>query len=503
MLKILLVDDEREEREGIEFLIKKYKYPLSVAQAPNGVKALEYMEHNSVDILFSDVKMPQMDGLELARLVNKRYPQTKIIIFSAYGEFAYAKQALEANAVNYLLKPIEVDEFCRVMEELLASIQEEQSQREERRQEETQILQNIFYKILTGAVVQSGEKERAEAELFGPGAGCRLVHLEFMNNFFLQYEEMFLNFVSMYLGERTEYMNLFPDEACLMVREKKYTERDTLEAQLRKLSRDVGTFTSEGMLITVGRLCQDIDEFQQEAEEIQAIQRELFGFGELMVWTEDGRNPKYYSTDVETIRKQLLMAVDTNQAALIRKFADQLVEVIMANNMVSKIYVQNIFYTVIQAMYDKNPNIRHEKILSASDIMFHAKSPREMVSLFQKSIYEMLSTIEEKQEDDSGIIQKIKNLVEKEYMYDISLNDVAEKVNLAPAYVSYIFKKETGKTLIKYITEIKMEKAKRLLEEGNLKIVQIARACGYENQSYFNRTFKNYFGLTPRQFKER
>lgn len=503
MLKILLVDDEREEREGIEFLIRKYKYPLSVAQAQNGVKALEYMEHNHVDILFSDVKMPQMNGLELAKLVNKRYPQTKIIIFSAYGEFAYAKQALEANAVNYLLKPIEVEEFCQVMEELIASILEEQSQREERRQEEMQLLQNILYKMLTGAVVQSAEKERAEAELFSANVGCRLVHIEFMNHFFLQYEEMFLNFAAMYLGDRTEYMNLFPDEACVIVREKKYLDRKTLAEQLLKLSRDVEKFTSEGMLVTVGRPCHNIEEFQQEAEEIEAIQRELFGFGELIVWTEDGRNPKYYSTDVETIRKQLMMAVDTNQAALIRKFTDQLVEVIMASNMVSKIYVQNIFYTVIQAMYDKNPNICHEKILNASDIMFYAKNPREMVSFFRESIDEMLSAIEVRQEDESGIIQKIKNLVEKDYMYDISLNDVAEKVNLAPAYVSYIFKKETGKTLIKYITEIKMEKAGRLLEEGNLKIVQIARACGYENQSYFNRTFKNYFGLTPKQFKER
>ena len=106
MLKILLVDDEREEREGIAYLIKKYGYPLAISEAQNGKKALEYMESHPVDILFTDVKMPMMNGLELAREVNKGYPDTKIIIFSAYGEFDYAKQALEANAVNYLLKPI-------------------------------------------------------------------------------------------------------------------------------------------------------------------------------------------------------------------------------------------------------------------------------------------------------------------------------------------------------------------------------------------------------------
>ena len=171
-----------------------------------------------------------------------------------------------------------------------------------------------------------------------------------------------------------------------------------------------------------------------------------------------------------------------------------------ASSKISKIYVQNLFYTVFQAFYDKNPDIRHERILNSSDSMFYAKSARSMVEYFRNSIHEMLDSMKDKPQDDSAEIQKIKNLVEKEYMRDITLGYVAEKVHLAPAYVSYIFKKETGQTLIKYITEVRMEKARMLLEQGELKIVQIARACGYENQSYFNRAFKNYFGVTPKQF---
>lgn len=101
------------------------------------------------------------------------------------------------------------------------------------------------------------------------------------------------------------------------------------------------------------------------------------------------------------------------------------------------------------------------------------------------------------------LFTKIKNLIEKDYAKDISLNYVAENVNLTPAYVSYIFKKETGQTLVKYITDVKMMKAKVMLEEGTLKIVQIAKACGYENQSYFNKLFKNYYGITPKQLREK
>ena len=92
MYKILIVDDESIEREGISFLIEKYKLPLEVAQATNGKTALEYMRTHPIDILLTDVKMPQMDGLELARHTFEKYPDVRILVFSAYGEFEFAKR---------------------------------------------------------------------------------------------------------------------------------------------------------------------------------------------------------------------------------------------------------------------------------------------------------------------------------------------------------------------------------------------------------------------------
>lgn len=100
-------------------------------------------------------------------------------------------------------------------------------------------------------------------------------------------------------------------------------------------------------------------------------------------------------------------------------------------------------------------------------------------------------------------MERIKNIVRDEYRSDIGLEDIAERVNLAPAYLSYLFKKETGANLVKYITDYRMEQARKLLEDEELKIVLVAKACGYENQPYFNRLFKNYYGMTPRQYREK
>lgn len=502
MIQILLVDDEREEREGIEYLIRTYQYPLGVHQAPNGKKALEYMECHPIDILFTDVKMPVMNGLDLAKEVSRRFPEVKIIIFSAYGEFDYAKQALQANAVNYLLKPIEVEEFRKVMETLLEEVESEKSRRARKQQEEWQNRKNIVCKFLTGAYIPASEKEYLDEYLFAGRNAYRLVYLAFAENFFEKWEELFAGLVRMYLGASTEYLNIFLDEGCLLIREKQYEDRELLESQLLKLSRDLVTYTKNDLFMIAGKMIHTIGELEAEARVIHEIQREVFGFGEQVIWTEQAVAQEYYSSEVEALRKQLVFAIEANRAEIIEKYAKQLLDAIVRNGRVSRLYVQNVFYTVFQAIYDRNPDIRHEKILSSADTMFYSGNSREMVEYFRDSIRRMLSEIQEKQQDDSTDIQKIKNLVEKEYMNEISLGYVADKVHLAPAYVSYIFKKETGQTLIKYITEIRMEKARLLLSEENWKIVQVAKACGYENQSYFNRAFKNYFGVTPSQFKE-
>ena len=100
-MKILLVDDEKTEREGIRYLIGRFQFPLLVEEAHNGKAAFEYIQkNNDIDILLTDVKMPYMDGLELAKRVNDFNSNVVIIIFSAYGEFDYARRACEASEVN-------------------------------------------------------------------------------------------------------------------------------------------------------------------------------------------------------------------------------------------------------------------------------------------------------------------------------------------------------------------------------------------------------------------
>ena len=504
-IKILLVDDEREEREGISWLIEKYQYPLEIMQASNGKEALQCIEKTKIDILFTDVKMPIMDGLELAKKVHDTRPEIKIIIFSAYGEFSYAKQALEANAVSYLLKPIEIEEFQKIMVSVIESVQRENEEGQRLQTAEVQNRRNLLYKIFSSAKIEQEEAEKAEQILnLGTGKHCRILDIEFTENFFEEHEEIFLQFLKMYLGENTSYLEMYPNEAYVMVRDARFFTGNELEKQVQKILRDLQVKTRSEAAVIISEVVENAEKLEKQLEQMHQIQAELFGYGNQIVSTRGYYSEtELYAQDAERAARQMMQAIESMDTELIARQNEQLMKVVASLDKVSKIYLQNLLYSIIKAIYDKVPKIEFEEALALAEALFRAKSLKNMMEVYEQAVEKMLSFIQGEDQDESRIIQKIKNLIEKEYAKDISLNYVAENVNLTPAYVSYIFKKETGQTLVKYVTDIKMMKARKMLEEGTLKIVQVAKTCGYENQSYFNRLFKNYYGVTPKQLREK
>ncbi len=116
MYRMMIVDDEDDERFGIRYLLNKFEFEFCFIEAENGMEALEKLSENPVDILLTDVKMPFLDGLELSKIVREKFPETEIVFFSGYDDFTYVKQALSIQAVDYILKPVNPDEFRKVME---------------------------------------------------------------------------------------------------------------------------------------------------------------------------------------------------------------------------------------------------------------------------------------------------------------------------------------------------------------------------------------------------
>ena len=283
-MKILLVDDEREEREGISWLIEKYKYPLEIMQAANGKEALKCIENHKIDILFTDVKMPIMNGLELAKQVHETRPEMKIIIFSAYGEFSYAKQALEANAVSYLLKPIEIEEFQKVMSSVMQSIHEESEEDQRLQTAELQNRRNLLYKVFSSGRIERKEEEKVVQALgVEQGEACRFVDIEFTENFFEEHEEIFLRFLKMYLGERVSYLEMYPNEGYLIVRDNRFLSGNDLQKQMEKFLRDLQRRTKSEAVVIISETVEQAEDLREQLQKIHTIQAELFGYGNRII----------------------------------------------------------------------------------------------------------------------------------------------------------------------------------------------------------------------------
>ena len=155
MYRILIADDEKIERAGIRFLLDQMGQEFEIFEAVNGKEALEWLEQNQADILITDVKMPFVNGIELLEQATKRCPDMKKVIFSGYGEFEYARQAMRFGVEEYILKPVDPEEFKRVMEKAAADLDSE------KREESRKAAEGSFFKeyILNSVVNGVGTEE--------------------------------------------------------------------------------------------------------------------------------------------------------------------------------------------------------------------------------------------------------------------------------------------------------------------------------------------------------
>ena len=218
MIQILIVDDEKIERNGIKFLLKQLHMEAEIREAVNGVKALEALEEKPVDILLTDIKMPFMDGLELAENVMKKYPQTKMVIFSGYGEFEYARKAMKSGVDSYILKPVDPEEFRNTMEKVLQEIEGERLEDERKEKNLNFVREHVLLSLLNGAAPQDLAASLGGADSLEYVQDFHnMMLLEFDREFFGRTGLDFLENLREEMKEPFLYLNMNPQQGiCLL-----------------------------------------------------------------------------------------------------------------------------------------------------------------------------------------------------------------------------------------------------------------------------------------------
>lgn len=512
LLKILLVDDESTERKGLRFLIGKYQLPLEVSEAANGRAALDFLRAHPVDILLTDVKMPLMDGLELAREARALSERLKIIIYSAYSEFDYARQAMEAKAINYLLKPIEVDEFQKVMSGVIQMCREEAKQEAENRalRESFEKMRRYDREQLLSQLVTAPEiggdyaRALAEHEIQFQNKTLLLIGMETRTNFFDKHEEAVTAALGQALSTPFEYVNLSPGSSYVILCGKSAPEEEALHRALETVRSRLRACEKAEISIVVGSAFGSLEQFPEMIQEIETVRYELFYGADEILFTERLRQIRDRGNEATAhIVERVNAAIENRDLGETRRQISLLTETLEKQAALSAVYTRYLFWDVVNRLYKRFQVMNDASIRNKVEALLRCESVEKLQGLMDEVLCELETHPAQASLDASDVVSAAIRVIQTEYQQDLSLEYLAQRVYLAPAYLSYLFKQQTGENIIKYITSFRMEKACRMLEDNNMKVVDVSRACGYDSPSYFNRLFKNSCGMTPKQYREK
>lgn len=512
MFKILLVDDEITERDGARFLIKKFELPLEIAEAQNGKEALKYIKEHPVDIVFTDIKMPFMDGLELAKATKEYNSNIKVIIFSAYGEFDYAKKALEANVIHYLLKPVEVDEFKKVMTEVINLCEEAKvrEKREELLQKNFEKMQEydreqLLYKLITASeITEQLQRRLEEYQINIINKNIVVLSLCTQKSFYDKNEAFFLKTLEQVMLIKFEYINIDPNTSYLLLYANSKINEEIILKWCTKFKNAILLEFNISLSIIVSNNFNKIEQLPEKIQELNIIKTNVFyNYPDILIAQKAQHFSDSYTEEMDSIKRNIDMSIEHKDIRAIRLNIYELMECIIQSKALSVIYICHLFFDIIKKLYEKFDIYDHKILYDKVDVVLRCSNLKDLEELMNNILDEITSCKIEELFDANMATLKVINIIQNEYREDLCLDYLAAQVYLTPAYLSFIFKQQTGQNLIKYITDFRMSKAKELLEQGSMKIVDISKMCGYPNQSYFNRLFKNYYGLTPKQYREK
>ena len=454
--KVILVDDEVEV---IDVMKKKIRWnDLGfdvVGSATNGVKALELVEKLQPDVVLTDIKMPYMDGLELARKLNRDYPNIYIMLCTGFDEFEYAKEAVHLEIKEYMLKPISATELSESLMKLKTTLDRE-------REEKLNVkkLEDYFQEVLP----------------------------KLQSNFF----------ISLIEGR---------------VREEDY-ERFLLDYRVDMKGplfccwawRIIGAAVTAG----IGTVCNnlyDISISYEGAREAVSY-RVLYGTKRAINIAEIVPKESKKAVPLEETKMQeLFRAIHVGDQEKIRKEAIKETEKLHKNaatisqyNLATMEIVSGFFKFCANNSMDFNEISGNVQNLYERVTQFDENSMTNWIINMSTAISEKLRST--RNSTSRRIITDAQNIVKDRYMEpDLSLDDVCADLGVSNSYFSSSFKKETGQSFVSYLTDYRMDRAEELVLNTDEKSYKIAEKVGYQDANYFSYVFKKKFGVSPSKYR--
>lgn len=494
MLRIVIVDDEILIREGLARMISKESSEFRIIGTyPDGQHLLHELPTLQIDIVITDIRMPQIDGLELIKRLKASHPQIRSILMSGFVEFNYAREAIRSSAVDYLLKPINKEQLF----ELLYQLDEEhQIRRDKEEQERTRLLLALLLiEDHSSSLLSSITLPQPYFSIFVlkgiPGESV----CSYVDN--LRHEKKYMfDILEIRKGLHVWIW---------------YSEKALTESDLQDISSNIRTLSS-GYKLHVGTSGSytDVANLRQAFSDARlACNAGIYNSSNTShfmniqeIWRpEIGTTDLFYAFSESLIHELQILNVAGVMDWVHQTFSkmktqhtdlDQIVRV-----------CQLVEETASKELPEFKTLYKDISGVSLDEQIASCMTFSEIEGLFTSRFMSVLTEIRSHRLEMSGTaVESVKRWISANYNQHADLNTLANMVFLTPSYLSKLFKQETGLTLTDYIIEIRLRKAKYLLKNAlDLKVHEIGAEVGYGDPAYFNKLFKRVVGVTPNEYK--
>ena len=519
LYKLIIADDEERIRDGLRDLIPWEQLGFKVEKiCSDGQEIIDYIVENEVHAVLTDIKMVKATGIDVAKYIYTHKLPIKVVLISAYNDFALAKEAIEYNVSNYILKPTKLPDirkiFKKVKEELDELISEEYKNIELKETSERidMLLRRQFFSDIYYGAIKSREDIDKRFQLinlqFDPYSNLCCVFSIFTKDNLTENNNIkdIRNFINSTriakVNTSSNAMNFYP----LHQGSKKITYLAIELSVSQNWNKDrmlTSTYYHFNDLIE-----QIIAVFNINMHiEMHEIYPSLFDFMEHI----SGANSE--QTLAMHMHFDEMELLDSRISRLVSHIRSE--EPDLADNLLKKLFEQigsnimllkSVCNGIVLAL--STPHSDESAILTSKACAFiqkinSAQTNKELSVILEDAIVSIESVPEKGKESAAkDIVGMTKEYIANNYTKDIFLDSAAEHVNISPAYLSRIFKKNTHTSFTQYVMNLRLEKAAQYLIDFDYNIYNISEMVGYSNIYYFYRIFKNKYGCTPSEYRK-
>lgn len=521
MWKVIIADDERLICRLIEALIDWETLDMEiVGKAENGLEALRMVKELRPHLLITDIRMPGCDGLDLIRQARELSPELEIVIISGYAHFEYAKTAIAYGVGSYILKPVNQEELNKTLQKIVLRLEERgrreptEEDRERGRPAPRRLREDLIRDLL------DGKREFTEEEL----ARSYQFHIQDcqLQTFFLKLdldgdelsgparaiirqkaEEMFQTTVLPFCSEGALYLRNYAGYGLLSYPP---GERDRVRRGLRELLKQLeankNLFGPVEFTIGLGRPMQEAGELagSMDAARLAAAERLIEGRGRMLedVPPDSGLLRQEVLTQYTKLVDHGIEILDGEALRLAReglRTGMMAVDRIRGREIIELVLDAGRIFALRAGCGDGETQAFQQSCgqRGRTELLF-----RELERLHTRTLLELK---ERRENETTRPIRMAKQFIQENYGQNITLEDVCGAVGFSSAYFSALFKKETGEGFSKYLTQVRIDQAKKLLRETGLSVSEVCEAVGYSDRKHFTQTFHKMTGVTPAEFR--